>query len=151
MRLSRRDKIARMLLIWAALAAVALVLVDCIRVVGEPRSYGAEPAGQPVEWTPCRSSNTQVSKDPRRRVMRQARYRPTTTAPDSDVAVLALDSLSGDGRRDGSLVINPGGPWRIWYRGRLGVSSRHCRAGCTERFDLAGLTPVKGRPGPAIW
>lgn len=35
MRLSRRDKIARMLLIWAALAAVALVLVGCIRVVGD--------------------------------------------------------------------------------------------------------------------
>ncbi|MBL7325000.1 alpha/beta hydrolase, partial [Escherichia coli] len=52
MRLSRRDKIARMLLIWAALAAVALVLVGCIRVVGG-RARMAEPKlGQPVEWTP---------------------------------------------------------------------------------------------------
>lgn len=60
MRLSRRDKIARMLLIWAALAAVALVLVGCIRVVGG-RARMAEPKlGQPVEWTPCRSSNPQV-------------------------------------------------------------------------------------------
>ncbi|OOK71744.1 putative hydrolase domain protein [Mycobacterium kansasii] len=42
MCLSRREQFARLLLIWTAIATVALVLVGCIRVV-DGRARMAEP------------------------------------------------------------------------------------------------------------
>ena len=61
MGLTRRDKIARMLLIWTAIAAVALLLAGCVRVVGWTRRRWRGPKlGQPVEWTPCRVASGSV-------------------------------------------------------------------------------------------
>ncbi|MDT5175707.1 MAG: hypothetical protein QOG37_2958, partial [Mycobacterium sp.] len=57
MCLSRRDKFARILLIWTALAAVVLVAAGCVRVVGGQALMAEPRLGQPVVWTPCRSSN----------------------------------------------------------------------------------------------
>ncbi|MFZ1176289.1 MAG: alpha/beta hydrolase, partial [Mycobacterium sp.] len=54
MGLSRRDKIARTLLIWMAIAAVALLLAGCLRVVGGRAVMAGPKLGQAVEWTPCR-------------------------------------------------------------------------------------------------
>ncbi|HWT49490.1 MAG TPA: alpha/beta hydrolase, partial [Mycobacterium sp.] len=60
MCLSRCDKIARTLLIWTAIAAVALLLAGCVRVVGGRAVMVGPKLGQAVEWTPCRSSNPQA-------------------------------------------------------------------------------------------
>ena len=60
MGLPRRDKIAHTLLIWTAIAAVALVAAGCVRVVGGRALMAGPKLGQPVQWTPCRSSSGSV-------------------------------------------------------------------------------------------
>lgn len=150
MRLSRRDKIARMLLIWAALAAVALVLVGCIRVVGG-RARMAEPKlGQPVEWTPCRSSNPQV-KIPGGALCGKLAVPVDYDRPDGDVAALALIRFPATGDKIGSLVINPGGPGESGIEAALGVFQTLPKR-VHERFDLVGFDPRGvASSRPAIW
>jgi len=60
MGLPRRDKIAHLLLIFTAIAAVALVLAGCVRVVGGSAHMAGPKLGQPVKWIPCRSTSGSV-------------------------------------------------------------------------------------------
>ena len=61
MGLPRRAKIARTLLIWTAIAAVALVAAGCVRVVAGRALMAGPKLGQPVKWTPCRSANRRTT------------------------------------------------------------------------------------------
>ena len=60
MCLSRRDKIAHSLLTWTAIAAVALVLAGCLRVVTGHAVMAGPQLGQPVKWSPCRVTSGSV-------------------------------------------------------------------------------------------
>ena len=151
MGLSRRDKIAHMLLIWTAIAAVALVLAGCVRVVGGRAHHGraeAGPAGE-VDTLPF---HQRVGEDPRRRTVRQARragrLRPSLG---SDVAALAMIRFPATGDKIGSLVINPGGPGESGIEAALGVVQTLPKR-VRERFDLVGFDPRGvGSSRPAVW
>lgn len=150
MCLSRRDKIARTLLIWTAVAAVALVSAGCIRVVGG-RAHMAEPRlGQPIEWTACRSSNPGV-KIPGGALCGKLAVPVDYAQPDGDVASLALIRFPATGDKIGSLVINPGGPGESGIEAALGVFQTLPKK-VHERFDLVGFDPRGvAASRPAIW
>ncbi|MCV7195859.1 alpha/beta hydrolase [Mycobacterium angelicum] len=150
MCLSRRDTFARTLLIWTAIAAVALVSAGCIRVVGG-RARMAEPRlGQPIEWTLCRSSNPGV-KIPGGALCGKLAVPVDYAHPDADVATLALIRFPATGDKIGSLVINPGGPGESGIEAALGVFQTLPRK-VHERFDLVGFDPRGvAASRPAIW
>ncbi|KZS86034.1 alpha/beta hydrolase [Mycobacterium persicum] len=150
MCLSRREKFARMLLIWTALATVALVLAGCIRVVGG-RARMAEPKlGQPVQWTPCRSSNPAV-KIPGGALCGKLAVPVDYGHPDGDIAALALIRFPATGDKIGSLVINPGGPGESGIEAALGVFQSLPKR-VHERFDLVGFDPRGvASSRPALW
>ncbi|AGZ49394.1 alpha/beta hydrolase [Mycobacterium kansasii] len=150
MCLSRREQFARLLLIWTAIATVALVLVGCIRVV-DGRARMAEPKlGQPVQWTPCRSSNPAV-KIPGGALCGKLAVPVDYAHPDGDIAALALIRFPATGDKIGSLVINPGGPGESGIEAALGVFQSLPKR-VHERFDLVGFDPRGvASSRPALW
>ncbi|RFZ70823.1 alpha/beta hydrolase [Mycobacterium liflandii] len=150
MFLSRRDKLARMLLIWTAIASVALVLTGCIRVVGGHARMAEPKLGQPIQWSPCRSSNPNV-KIPGGALCGKLAVPVDYRQPRGDVAALALIRFPATGDKIGSLVINPGGPGESGIEAALGVFQTLPKR-VHERFDLVGFDPRGvASSRPALW
>ena len=150
MGLSRRDKIARTLLIWTAIAAVALVLAGCVRVVGGRALMAGPKLGQPVQWTPCRSASGSV-KIPGGALCGKLAVPVDYDHPGGDVAALAMIRFPATGDKIGSLVINPGGPGESGIEAALGVVQTLPKR-VRERFDLVGFDPRGvGSSRPAVW
>src|SRR6202167_4861844 len=151
MGLTRRDKIARTLLIWTAIAAVALVLAGCVHVVGGRAVMAGPKLGQPVEWTPCRAAAGAQVKVPGGAMCAKIAVPSDYNRLNSDVAVLAMIRFPATRDKIGSLVINPGGPGESGIEAALGiVQSLSPRV--RERFDLVGFDPRGvAASRPAIW
>ncbi|MFV0495619.1 alpha/beta hydrolase [Mycobacterium sp.] len=150
MCLTRRDKIARLLLVWTALAAAMLVPTGCVRVVAG-RAHMAEPRlGQPVEWTPCRSSDPSV-KIPGHAMCGKLAVPVDYDHPEAGTASLAMIRFPATGDKIGSLVINPGGPGESGIEAALGLLQNLPRS-VRQRFDLVGFDPRGvSSSRPAIW
>jgi pimeloyl-ACP methyl ester carboxylesterase len=150
MSLTRRDKFARMLLVSTAIAAVAMVLGGCVRVVaGHPLMAGPK-LGQPVEWTPCRVASGSV-KLPGGAMCGKLAVPVDYNNPHGDVATLGMIRFPATGDKLGSLVINPGGPGESGIEAALGVVQTLPKR-VRERFDLVGFDPRGvGSSRPAIW
>ena len=150
MGLSRRDTIARMLLIWMAIAAVALLLAGCVRVVGGRPVMAGPKLGQPIEWTPCRSSNPKA-KIPSGALCGKLAVPVDYNDPNSDVATLGMIRFPATGDKLASLVINPGGPGESGIEAALGLAQTLPKR-VRERFDLIGFDPRGvGSSRPALW
>ncbi|HWX99728.1 MAG TPA: alpha/beta hydrolase, partial [Mycobacterium sp.] len=150
MGLSRRDTIARMLLIWMAIAAVALLLAGCVRVVGGRPVMAGPKLGQPIEWTPCRSSNPKA-KIPSGALCGKLAVPVDYNDPNSDVATLGMIRFPATGDKLASLVINPGGPGESGIEAALGMAQTLPKR-VRERFDLIGFDPRGvGSSRPALW
>ena len=133
--LSRRDTIARTLLIWTSIAAVALLVAGCVRVVVGRAVMAGPKLGQAIEWTPCRSSNPKA-KLPAGAMCGKLAVPVDYDHLDGDVATLAMIRFPATGDKIGSLVINPGGP------GESGID-----AALGRRPDVAEAGPRTVRPG----
>ncbi len=145
----RRDKIARMLLIWTVIAAVAMVLSGCIRVV-DGRAHMSEPKlGEPIEWKPCRSlGGVEI---PGGALCGKLAVPVNYDRPEGAVVSLAMIRFPATGDKIGSLVINPGGPGESGIEAALGVFQTLPNR-VHERFDLVGFDPRGvGSSRPAIW
>src|SRR6202012_417650 len=150
MGLTRRDKIARTLLIWTAIASVALVLAGCLRVVGGHAVMAAPKLGQPIEWTPCRAANPKV-KIPGGAMCGRLAVPVNYDHLDGAGATLAMIRFPATGDKGGSLVINPGGGGESGTDAALGVVQSLPKS-VRERFDLVGFDPRGvGMSRPAIW
>jgi pimeloyl-ACP methyl ester carboxylesterase len=150
MGLFRRDTIARILRIWMAIAAVALLLAGCVRVVGGRPLMAGPKLGQPIEWTPCRSSNPKV-KIPSGALCGKLAVPVDYNEPNRDVATLGLIRFPATGDKLASLVINPGGPGESGIEAALGLVQTLPK-GVRERFDLIGFDPRGvGSSRPALW
>src|SRR6201999_4210011 len=151
MGLTRRDKIARTLLIWTAIAAVALVLAGCVRVVGGRAVMAGPKPGQPIEWTPCRPSNPQGKLPGGAMCGKIAVPVDYDHVNGGDVATLGLIRFPATGDKIGSLVINPGGPGESGIEAALGIVQSLPQQ-VRERFDLVGFDPRGvAASRPAIW
>jgi pimeloyl-ACP methyl ester carboxylesterase len=150
MSLIRRGRIARMLLIWTVIAAVAVMLAGCVRVVGGRAVLAGPKLGDPVKWSPCRSTNAGV-KVPGGAQCGKLAVPVDYNNLDGDVATLALIRFPATGDKIGSLVINPGGPGESGIEAALGVFQTLPKR-IHERFDLVGFDPRGvGSSRPAIW
>ncbi|GAB3002132.1 alpha/beta hydrolase [Mycobacterium bourgelatii] len=150
MCLSRRDRIARTLLIWTALAAAVTVLAGCVRVVAGHGSRAEPLLGEPIEWTLCRSARPNV-KIPGNALCGRLAVPVDYNHPDGDVATLALIRFPATGDKIGSLVINPGGPGESGIEAALGLFQSLPKQ-IHERFDLVGFDPRGvAASRPAIW
>ena len=147
---TRRDKVARTPLIWTTIGAVALVLAGCVHVVAGRAVMGGPKLGQPVEWTPCRTTNAQV-KIPGGAMCAKLAVPVDYNHLDGDVAALAMIRFPATGDKIGSLVINPGGPGESGIEAALGVVQTLPKK-MRERFDLVGFDPRGvGSSRPAVW
>jgi pimeloyl-ACP methyl ester carboxylesterase len=150
MGLFRRDRIARILLAWMAIAVVAVLLAGCVRVVGGRPLMAGPKLGQPIEWTPCRSSNPKA-KIPSGALCGKLAVPVDYNDPYSDVATLGLIRFPATGDKLASLVINPGGPGESGIEAALGLVQTLPK-GVRERFDLIGFDPRGvGTSRPALW
>ena len=150
MSLSRRDAIARTLLIWTTVAAVALLLAGCLRVVGGHAVLAGPNLGQAVEWTPCRTVGGQA-KLPGGALCGRLAVPVDYDHLGGDVATLAMIRFPATGDKIGSLVVNPGGPGESGIDAALGVVQSLPKR-VRERFDLVGFDPRGvGSSRPAIW
>ena len=149
MCLSRRDKIARTLLIWTAVAAVAMLLGGCLRVVnGHPHMAGPK-LGQPIAWAPCRATNP--SKLPAGTMCGKLAVPVDYDHLNGGVTVLQLIRFAATGKKIGSLVINPGGPGESGVEAALSIVQT-LPPKVRERFDLVGFDPRGvAMSRPAIW
>lgn len=147
---SRRDKIARILLIWTALVTVALVFGGCTRIVGGRALMAGPRLGQSVVWTPCRGFSSEV-KIPGGALCGKLAVPVDYGRRGGDVATLAMIRFPATGDKIGSLVINPGGPGEPGIEAALGVFQTLPKR-IHERFDLVGFDPRGvGASRPAIW
>lgn len=150
MVLFHRDKFARILLIWTALAAVTVVLAGCVRIVAGHALIAGPKLGQPVAWIPCRGS-ADGAKIPGNPVCGKLAVPVDYRHPDLDVAALAMIRFPASGNKIGSLVINPGGPGESGIEAALGVFQTLPKQ-IHDRFDLVGFDPRGvGSSRPAIW
>jgi pimeloyl-ACP methyl ester carboxylesterase len=138
MRLSRRDRIARTLLIWTAMAAAAMLLGGCLRVVDGHAVMAGPRLGQPVKWVPCRASNP--AKLPAGTMCGKLAVPVDYDHLNGDVAVLGLVRFPATGDKIGSLVINPGGPGESGINAALSIVQT-LPPKVRERFDLVGFDP----------
>ena len=151
MGLTRRNKIARTLLIWTAFAAVALVLAGCVHVVAGRAVMAGPKLGQAVEWTPCRAAAGAQIKVPGGAMCGKIAVPIDYNRLKGGVAVLALIRFPATGDKIGSLVINPGGPGESGIEAALGLLQSLPKK-VRERFDLVGFDPRGvGSSRPAVW
>jgi pimeloyl-ACP methyl ester carboxylesterase len=147
---SRRDKIARTLLIWTAIATVSLVLAGCVHIESGHALMAGPKLGQPVVWTLCHSSNPQV-KLPGGALCGKLAVPVDYNQPNGGTAALAMIRFPATGDKIGSLVINPGGPGESGIEAALGIVQTLPKK-VRERFDLVGFDPRGvGSSRPAIW
>jgi pimeloyl-ACP methyl ester carboxylesterase len=150
MGLTRRDKLARTLLVWTVIGAVALLVGGCLRVVGGRAVMAGPRLGQPVEWTQCRTTNPKV-KLPDGAMCGKLAVPVDYNHRDGDVAVLGMIRFPATGEKIGSLVINPGGPGESGVEAALGVVQTLPKK-VRERFDLVGFDPRGvALSRPALW
>lgn len=145
-----RDKFARTLVVSTAIAAVALLVGGCVRVVGGHPLMAGPKLGQPVEWTPCRVASGSV-KLPGGAMCGKLAVPVDYDHPGGDVATLGMIRFPATGDKLGSLVINPGGPGESGIEAALGVVQTLPKR-VRERFDLVGFDPRGvGSSRPAVW
>jgi pimeloyl-ACP methyl ester carboxylesterase len=149
MCLSRRDKIARTLLIWMATAGVAMLLAGCLRVVDGHAQMAGPRLGQPIAWSTCRTTGS--GKLPAGAMCGKLAVPVDYDHLSGDVSVLGLVRFPATGNKIGSLVINPGGPGESGVQAALGIVQT-LPPKVRERFDLVGFDPRGvGLSRPAIW
>lgn len=146
MSLSRRGKIARTLLICTSMAAVALLLAGCVRIVVGRAVMSGPKLGQAVEWTPCRAANPKV-KLPAGALCGKLAVPVDYDHLDGDVATLAMIRFPATGDKIGSLVINPGGPGSPASKRRW-VSSSRCPRRSANGSTSSASTPRGGSVAP---
>jgi pimeloyl-ACP methyl ester carboxylesterase len=149
MSLSRRDKIARTLLIWMATAGVVMLLAGCLRVVDGHAQMAGPRLGQPIAWSTCRTTGS--GKLPAGAMCGKLAVPVDYDHLSGDVSVLGLVRFPATGNKIGSLVINPGGPGESGVQAALGIVQT-LPPKVRERFDLVGFDPRGvGLSRPAIW
>ena len=143
MGLTRRDKIARTLLIWTAIAAVALLLAGCLHVVGGRAVMKGPKLGQAIEWTPCRSSNPKV-KLPSGAMCGKLAVPIDYNHLDGDVAALAMIRFPATGDKIASLVVLPADPVSHGKTRKLSDRDRLALDALAEATLTSGVAPPRG-------
>ncbi|KAA8969295.1 alpha/beta hydrolase [Mycobacterium sp.] len=149
---SRRDTIARTLLLWTSMAAVVVMLASCTRVVAGRAVLTGPKIGSPVEWGECHV----ITDGPAVKLPAGAQCGKIAVPVDYNdlsggAATLAMIRFPATGHKIGSLVVNPGGP------GESGVEAALSMVGSLpprvrERFDLVGFDPRGvASSRPAVW
>jgi pimeloyl-ACP methyl ester carboxylesterase len=151
MSLPRRDGIARTTLVCIAIAAAALTVVSCSRLVTGNAVLALPKIGEPVHWAKCRftpDTTVKVSDDARcGSVAVPVDYNHL----DGDVAQLALIRFPATKAKIGSLVVNPGGPGESGIEAAVGMVATVPQR-IRERFDLVGFDPRGvASSRPAVW
>ncbi len=135
----------------AAVAAIAVAVVSCTRLVDGHPKLEIPKVGAPIAWDRCIPASPQA-----RSILVDAQCGklgvPVDYAkPDGDSLSIALIKFPATGAKIGSLIINPGGP------GESGVNAavslfQNMPAPLRERFDLVGFDPRGvGFSKPTVW
>jgi pimeloyl-ACP methyl ester carboxylesterase len=149
---SRRDAIARPVLVCTALAAIVLTVAGCIRVVGGRPVLAGPRIGQRLEWGPCRiSTDGTAVKLPDGTLCGKIAVPIDYDNLGGGAATLAMMRFPATRQKIGSLVINPGGPGESGIEAALSLV-QSVPPGIRERFDLVGFDPRGvASSRPAIW
>jgi len=150
MSLHRRRRILRLTATGAVLT-VLLGATACANVV-DGRALRAEPrVGEPVEWQPCRFNGGEETSLPSGSECGMLAVPVNYAKPDGATANLAVIRIPAQGRKIGSLIVNPGGP------GESGIEAAVKMVGSLpqqirDQFDFVGFDPRGvGSSTPALW
>jgi len=124
----------------ALVAAAALLIVGCGRMV-EGRAVIAVPRpGTPLQWTSCQAAPSDETRIPPGAECAMLSVPVDYEKPDGEVARIALIRFKASGERIGSLVINPGGPGESGVQGAASLLASIPQP-VRERFDVVGFDP----------
>ena len=102
--------VARKATIWTAVAATAVAVVSCGRVVDGHAKLAIPKIGAPIAWDRCIYTSPDDAPAVASTQCGKLGVPVDYSKPDADVASIALVKFPATGAKIGSLVVNPGGP-----------------------------------------
>ncbi len=143
--------VARKATIWTVVAATAVVVVSCSRVVDGHAKLAIPKVGAPIAWDRCIYTSPDVPPLLASAQCGKLGVPVDYSKPDGDVASIAVVKFPATGAKIGSLVVNPGGPGESGVDAALSLV-QNLPTQLRERFDLVGFDPRGvSRSKPALW
>jgi pimeloyl-ACP methyl ester carboxylesterase len=135
----------------AAVAATALAVVSCTRLVDGHSKLAIPRVGAPIQWEHCVAASPQASAILANAQCGKLGVPIDYAKPDGDTAAIAVIKFPATGAKIGSLIINPGGPGESGVNAAASLS-QNLPAKLKERFDLVGFDPRGvGLSKPEVW
>ena len=147
----RLADLARKATTWTLVAATAVAVASCRRVVDGQAKMAMPKVGAPIVWDRCSFTSPDVTP-----MLASARCGKLGvpvdySKPDGDSISIAVIKIPATGDKIGSLIINPGGPGESGVNAAIGLAQNFPEQ-LHERFDLVGFDPRGVRfSKPALW
>ncbi|MBV9515731.1 MAG: alpha/beta hydrolase [Mycobacteriaceae bacterium] len=135
----------------AAVAATALAVVSCTRLVDGHPKLAIPKVGSPIAWEKCVAASPEAGSILATAQCGKLGVPVDYSKPDGDTASIAVIKFPATGAKIGSLIINPGGPGESGVNAAASMS-QNLPATLRERFDLVGFDPRGvGLSKPEVW
>jgi pimeloyl-ACP methyl ester carboxylesterase len=135
----------------AALAAIAVAVVSCTRLVDGQAKLAIPKVGAPIAWDRCIPASPAANSILANAQCGKLGVPVDYTKPDGDSASIAIIKFPATGAKIGALIVNPGGPGESGINAAAALS-QNLPAQLKERFDLVGFDPRGvGFSKPAVW
>jgi pimeloyl-ACP methyl ester carboxylesterase len=135
----------------AAVAATALAVVSCTRLVDGHAKLAIPKVGAPIKWDHCVPASPEASSVLANAQCGRLGVPVDYSKPKGDSASIAVIRFPATGAKIGSLIVNPGGPGESGVNAAASMS-QNLPAKLKERFDLVGFDPRGvGLSKPELW
>ena len=124
----------------AAVAAIAVAVVSCTRLVDGTPKLAIPKVGAPIAWDRCVPASPGANSILANAQCGKLGVPVDYSKPDAGTASIAVIKFPATGAKIGSLVINPGGPGESGVNAAASMS-QNLPQQLKERFDLVGFDP----------
>ena len=135
----------------AAVAAIAVAVVSCTRLVDGAPKLAIPRVGAPIAWDHCVAASPAGKSILANAQCGKIGVPVDYSNPGAGTASIAVIKFPATGAKIGSLVINPGGPGESGINAAASMS-QNLPQQLKERFDLVGFDPRGvGLSKPEVW
>ncbi|HUL99469.1 MAG TPA: alpha/beta hydrolase, partial [Mycobacterium sp.] len=143
--------VARKATTWTLVAAIAVAVASCGRLVEGQAKMAMPKVGAPIAWDRCSFTTNDLSRLLASAQCGKLGVPLDYSKPDGESISIAVIKFPASGAKIGSLVINPGGPGESGVNAAVGMA-QNLPDELHERFDLVGFDPRGVRfSKPALW
>src|ERR1700738_833208 len=135
----------------AAVAAIAVAVVSCTRVVDGAPKLAIPKVGAPIAWDRCVAASSGAKSILANAQCGKLGVPVDYSKPDAGTASVGVIKFPATGAKIGSLVINPGGPGESGINAAVAMF-QHLPPQLKDSFGVGGFDPRGvGLSKPEVW